>query len=399
MSNLTDLISGGGGDAAPLPYKQFVIGQSKTWTAPATGKIKVIITGGGGQGAFVANQNRFAQSNYGSGTGGGGGGYSEKVFEVTAGETFTVTIGAGGFSSTGVNSINSTRVGNNAGNSSFVTASAAVSVNLIANGGGGGQMVSGGNNNAHVVAGGTGGTASGGDFNFTGGAGGSVTRAAGSQYSAAVTGGGSVALYGTSYTGGNITIDHGGAVPSNRFLATGGAGVGGSAGAVNSVGSDRLALLSGGGSATKDSTVLSSVVGAQTTIAGTATSGGPTGSPTISVIDAQGEGGFARFAYNSTAYSADGSFGGGGGGSSAWNFANSTSSYAYAGNGGGFGGGGACSFVSQENYAATGEIRAGYGGVGGGGSGAYNGPFSTMTSASGRVWASGGDGLCIVMFI
>ena len=40
----------GGGESSPLPYTQFVIGQSKTWTAPLTGRIKVILTGGGGQG-------------------------------------------------------------------------------------------------------------------------------------------------------------------------------------------------------------------------------------------------------------------------------------------------------------------------------------------------------------
>ena len=45
------------GAKPPIPTALFVIGESKTFTAPRTGTIKVIITGGGGQGAFLANKN------------------------------------------------------------------------------------------------------------------------------------------------------------------------------------------------------------------------------------------------------------------------------------------------------------------------------------------------------
>ena len=86
---------------------------------------------GGGQERLVANSNSTGKANYGSGTGGGGGGYSEKTFAVTAGETFTITIGAGGATTLAMNDINSTRVGNNGGNTTFVTASAAVSVTCL----------------------------------------------------------------------------------------------------------------------------------------------------------------------------------------------------------------------------------------------------------------------------
>ena len=86
MSNFTDFISGGG-DAAPIPIAQFVIGESKTFTAPITGRMKVIITGGGGQGAFLANKN--SNTNHAtmlrSGTGGGAGGYSEKTLQCNSG--------------------------------------------------------------------------------------------------------------------------------------------------------------------------------------------------------------------------------------------------------------------------------------------------------------------------
>ena len=54
-----------GKPAAPIPTTQFVIGQSKTFTAPLTGRIKVIITGGGGQGAFLYNSSSSINSNTG----------------------------------------------------------------------------------------------------------------------------------------------------------------------------------------------------------------------------------------------------------------------------------------------------------------------------------------------
>ncbi|MFB2713714.1 glycine-rich domain-containing protein [Aeromonas veronii] len=52
-------------------------------------KIRVAVVGGGGGG-------RLFGGNYGYGGGGSGGGYAEKVFDVTPGQTFTYTVGAGG---------------------------------------------------------------------------------------------------------------------------------------------------------------------------------------------------------------------------------------------------------------------------------------------------------------
>jgi len=384
-----------------LPTTQFVIGTSKTFTAPLTGRIKVIITGGGGQGAFVANSNSTGKGNYGSGTGGGAGGYSEKTFAVTAGETFTVTIGAGGATTLAMNDINSTRVGNDGNNTSFVTASAAVSVNMVANGGGGGQMQSGGSGSAHTVAGGTGGTASGGDFNYTGGAGGTVTRVAGNGSSCVVTGGGAVALYGTAYRGGNISVT---AALGDVYYAaaSGGGGVGG-------IGGDLTITASGVTTGTIEPIFISD--GGSTTIAGASyqgassanfeglyTSGAPTASATINQLDAQGSGGPSKYATGGTVMNAyPGAYGGGSGG------AVHTPDGAYYHNHyptGGFGGGGASSYIlGSGDYNGSVPVRAGPGGVGGGGSGAWNGRFSQMTSASGREWAPGGDGVCIIMFV
>ena len=396
MSNFTDFISGGG-DAAPIPTAQFVIGESKTFTAPLTGRIKVIITGGGGQGAFVANASGTPTSNVGDGTGGGAGGYSEKIFNVTAGETFTVTIGSGGATTLAMNDINSTRVGNNGGNTTFVTASAAVSVNMTANGGGGGQIQSGANTGAYTVAGGAGGTASGGDFNYTGGAGGSITRVAGNGANAMTTGGGAVALYGTGYRGGNIDISV--AHNSNYFIgATGGAGVGGNGGDIDFNVVDHRAAVSSAGSATKSGGF--SIGATNVSIDLPHTSGGPTSDPTISIIDAQGLGSGGDYEHNSSlSQTVDGEFGGGSGGGSGFNQSGTSNRYYRVDPAGGFGGGGAVNYISGASSSSGNGHYAGAGGTGGGGSGAFNGMFHTMTSAGNRRWSPGGDGLCIIMFV
>jgi len=396
MSNFTDFISGGG-DAAPIPTTQFVIGQSKTFTAPLTGRIKVIITGGGGQGAFLANKNASIDQNQGDATGGGGGGYSEKTFNVTAGETFTITIGAGGASTLAPNNINSSRVGNNGGNTSFVTASAAVSVNMVANGGGGGQF-SASTSSAVSTAGGAGGTASGGDFNYTGGTGGTISRVAGCPNNAVTTGGGAVALYGTAFNGGSVTMT--GAVGGqDKIIATGGAGVGGNGGDVLGVTSTgAYAYLSLGGSSAKDAPAAEPIAPTSTKMI-TGTSGGPNTSPTISTIDAQGNGGYAYHTHNTGVYSGNGGFGGGSGASSGYNPSGNTGHYYQSATGGGFGGGGALTWISGVDTTSTGQVGTGNGGVGGGGSGAFSGPFHTATSATARVWGPGGDGVCIIMFV
>ena len=385
------------GAKPPIPTAQFVIGESKTFTAPVTGTIKVIVTGGGGQGGFLANKNATPNSNFGDATGGGGGGYSEKTFAVTAGETFTVTIGAGGSSALAVNDINSNRVGNAGANSSFVTASAAVSVNMAANGGGAGQY-SDATSSAVTTAGGTGGTASGGDFNYTGGAGGSITRVANNSKSAMTTGGGGVALYGTTYRGGNITL---GTANESSYMvgSTGGAGVGGNGGDIAFSGTGSNARMSAGGSATRTGLSGESGSSFNTTTFTSDPSGGPFTSPTINIIDAQGGGNGGSFNYNASPAIGTSSYGAGGGGATGYNQGNSQYYYSYGGTAGGFGGGGGMTFISGVDYLSTGQVRAGPGGVGGGGSGAYSGPFSTMTSASQRSWASGGDGLCIIMYI
>ena len=392
MSKFTDFISGGG-DAAPIPTAQYVIGQSKTWTSPVTGRIKVILTGGGGQGAFLANVNGTVPFNYGDATGGGAGGYCAKTFNVTAGETFVVTIGAGGATALAPNSVTTSRIGNSAGNSSFVTGTAAESVNMVANGGGGGQY-SASTTSIVTTAGGTGGTASGGDVNYTGGAGGTISRAVGNQYNCATTGGGAVSLYGTAFHGGDITMTVFFSSAS-KYMASGGAGVGGHGADILVDDTSNYAYLSQGGSATRDGPTTEVAHG--TTVLTEVTLGGPYTGPTINVIDAQGSGGSSRFSPSGSIYGGGGGLGGGGG--SGMGYISNTSSYYAGGLGGAFGGGGSVVAVGTSLYTSSNPIRAGLGGNGGGGSGAFSGPYATATSASGRQWAPGGDGICIIMVV
>ena len=384
------------GSKPPIPTTQFVIGESKTFTVPITGRMKVILTGGGGQGAFLANGNSTPTSNVGDATGGGAGGYSEKTFAVTAGETFTVTIGAGGATTLAMNDINSSRVGNNGGNSSFVTASAAETVNMVANGGGGGQY-SAATSSAVTTAGGAGGTASGGDLNHTGGAGGSITRVANNNTNAMTTGGGAVALYGASYHGGNIAISV--ANSSNYMIgATGGAGVGGDGGAIDFNVVDHRRAVSSAGSATKTGASFIGLTNAA--VDATKTAGGPTNDPTISIVDAQGSGTGAYYSHNEVVNSNEpGDYGGGSGGGGSFNQSSGSGKYFRIYEAGGFAGGGGLNVVSSASTSSANGIYAGEGGNGGGGSGAFSGLFHTLTTAGDRRWSPGGDGVCIIMFV
>ena len=69
-----------------LNYQQFT--SSGTWVAPNSFQtVKVTVIGGGGSASSLTSQ---------YGVGGGGGGTAVKYLDVTPGETYTITIGAGG---------------------------------------------------------------------------------------------------------------------------------------------------------------------------------------------------------------------------------------------------------------------------------------------------------------
>lgn len=151
---------------------------SGTFTVPAyVYKLKVTVIGGGGGGG------RTAFTNVGGAGGGGAGGGAIKVFAVTPGWVFTVTVGnggAGGTSGAGAAGQNSVFTGNG--------------ITITGNGGSGGSaaIATGG-------AGGNGGSATGGDLNLQGGSGSYGTpQDSGGANAGAGGAGGSAPFIGTS---------------------------------------------------------------------------------------------------------------------------------------------------------------------------------------------------------
>nr|WP_294775004.1 LamG-like jellyroll fold domain-containing protein [uncultured Flavobacterium sp.] len=198
---------------------QIMYSTSGTFTAPTgVSSIQVEAYGAGGGGGYGGTSNKDG------GGGGGGGGYSKNTsVAVTAGTTYTITIGAKGTGATSSASPN----GVNGGNTSAIFGATTV----IAYGGVGGFGYSNGG------AGGVGGTGS----TFSGGTGGAGLNGQGSG------GGGGAA--GTISTGGI------GSVPNGGIAGGGYAGAGGN-GTTASSGQGSSSLINyggGGGGGTKNS--------------------------------------------------------------------------------------------------------------------------------------------------
>jgi hypothetical protein len=174
---------------------------SSTFTVPANVyKLKVTVVGGGGGGG------RTAYTNVGGGGGGGSGGGSIKVFAVTPGWVFTVTVGNGG--------AGGTSGAGSAGQDSVFTGNG---FTITGNGGSGGSaaVATGG-------AGGNGGSASGGDLNLQGGSGSYGTPQDSGAFTAGSGGsGGSAPFIGTS-------------AGANKAASSNSGGGGGGGGNVNS---------------------------------------------------------------------------------------------------------------------------------------------------------------------
>jgi hypothetical protein len=229
--------------------EEVVLTSSQTYTARRTGIADVICIGAGGQGGSSGK----AAATYGgmvvNATGGGAGGYSRKRIPITAGDTFTVVVGAGGQAngSTLMPDANGVKDGGAGGESTFAHASATANIALDSNGGAGGVGNQTSTASGATYAGGAGGTATGGDVNFTGGRGGTITRNNTSSGNGMfATGGGAVAILGGGFNGGDINFTG----TSYKHSATGGAGVGGNGGDVAyDTGSQNSTTASSGGSA------------------------------------------------------------------------------------------------------------------------------------------------------
>lgn len=198
-----------GGTPVGTGADQFTTAGAATWTAPAgVTQVYAECWGGGGSGATGGSST--------NGAGGGGAEYAAGFVAVTPGNTYNLTVGAGG------SAVSGSAVGGNAGASSLFTGNA---ITVTAHGGAGGQSRSSGGQGA----GGSGSTAS---VHFSGGAGGSAYPYSG--------GGGSSA---GSATTGNAGNGYGGAGAAPADGGGGGAG----SGATNSNGTAGQAPGGGGG--------------------------------------------------------------------------------------------------------------------------------------------------------
>jgi hypothetical protein len=252
MSNLSTVFTTAVTNTAVYPGQSFfgtnnvkVFLQSGTFVVPANvSQIRVRVHGAGGSGGGVAGggRNRVA-------TGGGGGGMAIKTFNVTAGTSYAVTIGAGG---TPVN-LGATNAGNAGGTSSFGSVCSAT-------GGSGGAATA--SNAANSAAGATGGTGSGGDLNYTGGGSGTATTSAtnATYPSIAVTGGGSGAcIFGNGFSSGTATTSGNSAAVVEILAASGGAGVGGASGAATNTTIGYQDVCTGGGGTAGPSQINSTI--------------------------------------------------------------------------------------------------------------------------------------------
>ena len=216
MSKLSDYV-GSSGQVQALLY----VPRSRTWVAPADGVLDFFAMAGHGSGSVAYGAGFYA-------TGAGAAEIAVKSVPVKAGDSFTITIGAGG------NAVTRTGAGSSAGADGADTTISGPGVAITVKGGKGGRVgptgtaLTGG-------AGGTGGT--GGDRHLAGGRGGNVAATAAIG---AVTGSGAPNPLGLAAQ----TATRGGDVSGTAGGVTGGGGVGGRGG--DSTGSTSYQTAGGG---------------------------------------------------------------------------------------------------------------------------------------------------------
>jgi hypothetical protein len=220
---------------------------SGTFTPVLSKLHRIIVIGAGGSGAatVVSANGNLDFTGIGMACGGGAGGYAIKDVVLSKTTTYTVTIGTGGANSSVTSTLTSS-AGSSGGSSSF--SGSGIST-ITASGGGGGQGQSGASSGLSK-SGGSGGTSSGGNYNFTGGAGGNCIYV---QYGGkCATGGGAVSILGNVYSAGNCkegNVPDGYDQTTIRYYpgATGGAGIGGSSGQIETYAAAYAYCATGGG--------------------------------------------------------------------------------------------------------------------------------------------------------
>ncbi len=199
---------------------------SGVWSPEVTGWHRITLVGASGSGAIAIALNGEMAGASGATTGG----TVILTFFATVGESYTLLLGTKGASKVLATtiSVNTTLAGANATDSSFI----GPGVNMVAGGGKGGIAVVS-STTTLTVASPVGGTASGGDFNLTGGLSGTISLSSTNKRAAAATGGASSPYKSNGNASGNIVLNTSYASPSFAAIATGGAAVGNSSGAVN----------------------------------------------------------------------------------------------------------------------------------------------------------------------
>ena len=429
------------GDKNLTVIEEVCLTESQTYTARRTGIADVICIGAGGCGGSSGVGNALpVVCNI---TGGGAGGYSRKRIPITAGDTFTVVVGAGGEDATRMPGASNYENGTAGGESTFDHATATATIALDSNGGAGGIGNATSTASGATYAGGAGGTASGGDVNFTGGRGGTITRSNNaSNMGNFATGGGAVAVFGQAFNGGDINFTQNGT--TQTIAATGGAGVGGDGGNVAyGTSTTNGQCATSGGSASGEGNGFTAAQTAATSSGISALAkvdAAPVGgsrlpshggygicgnSSTIVLAGNGGTGatksdssGFNQAQYltiyggndrvpfdvdsaameSFTGYPQATGWGGGGGAAAGPGDDNASNIRIAAGNGAAFAGGGGVACTCDSELSSTnGKVSSsGRGGFGAGSGGCHLG---TNVSNSTVEWSAGGDGLIIIQYL
>lgn len=224
--------------------QEMVFTLSTTFTPAMDCYARIFVLGGGGSGAASLTPVVTSSS---CATGGGAGAFCCSEVRLSASTAYTVTVGAGGAAVT--ENIEGVEAGIAGGNSVF---SGTGITTITANGGAGGTAAI--NAGATNLTGAAGGTGSGGNkFNLTGGAAGDADAVDSTSRTLSASGGGAPAIFGEGYRGGHANTTNTG---SQRFCASGGAGIGGRGGdaTLSSSAGDCVSQAGGTGGPGKDIT-------------------------------------------------------------------------------------------------------------------------------------------------